>query len=378
LVRQNSGTIASISTQYITEGSFIGEVKRDFGIYAPMVFRLTAEALGTAATQDPNEQTKKNAQKFLPTLDAQRSYTLGSGVTLTTDVEKLVGKIADEYQRRTGKRLAVTSSTGDSVDIQGSDLSADEQKALNDAVLSVGGATSTSVGTPPLFHVQFKPGKLKLWMNAFIPGRIENLTFPLVQGTHLGETVLEGPKPGAKECFLTDQRLFSDDQTSSVRMQILVEIDLAASVMRFIPRTGKTVRVSCDKGSIQCERSAGADRIKAKNFSSETMADGSRRYFITIEAAGGNPCVELAGISIPSPDIDWSFQISVIFERSTGKVKLSFDGMIEPFPAFEMYAVLSGPQPTLLLQESPLPGSSPWNLPGKPNRAVTVVSKKIQ
>jgi hypothetical protein len=65
-------------------------------------------------------------------------------------------------------------------------------------------------------------------VNAFIPSRIQGLTSPLVQGPHLGETALEGPRPGANECFLSDQRLLSDDSTSSFRMQALLEIDMAA------------------------------------------------------------------------------------------------------------------------------------------------------
>jgi hypothetical protein len=148
--------------------------------------------------------------------------------------------------------------------------------------------------------------------------------------------------------------------------------------MRLTPGTGKTTRVSCDRGAVQCERKAGSDRIRAKNFSSDTLADGNSRYFVTLEAAAGNPCVELAGLSIPSPDIDWVIRVSVLFERATGKARVSFDGMIEPFPAFEMYATLNGPRPTVLLQEGPMPGSSPWNLPGSPNRAVTAVSKEVQ
>jgi hypothetical protein len=378
LIRQKSGTIASISTQYITGGSLVGEVRRDFGLHAPMVIRLTSEALQTAATQDQDAQTRKNAQKFLPSLDAERSYTLGEGVTPTPEVERLLGKIADAFRQKTGKRLAVTGAGADAVDLSVEGLSGDEQKALGDAVLDVGGASVSAAGTPTVFRVQFKPARLKLWVNAFLPGQIDNLTFPLVQGPHMGETVLEGPKPGAKECFLTDQRSFSDDPSSSFRVQALVEIDMAASTLKLTSGTGKTLRLSCDKGTVQCDKRAGADRIRAKNFSSETLGGGDRRYFVTLEAAAGNPCVDLTGVSIPSPDIDLNFRISVLFERSTGKVRVSFDGMIEPFPAFEMYAIHNGTKPTALFREGPLPGSGPWSLPGSPNRAVTVVSKEVQ
>lgn len=375
LIRQNSGTVAGISTQFITGGSFAADVRRDFGLFAPLVFRVTADALRTAAAQDPDPQTKRNAQQFLPTVDAERSYTLAPGVTLEAGVEMLVGKIADDFRRRTGKSLLVVAGAADVADFDGQGLSADDQRALGDAVLSVGGASLVTAGAT--LRVQFKPSKLKLWVNAFIPGRIQGLTSPLVQGPHLGDTALEGPKPGANECFLTDQRLFSDDPTSSFRMQALVEIDMAASTMKLTAATGKTVRVSCDRGAMQCERKAGSDRIRARNFSSETLADGNRRYFVTLEAAAGNPCVDLAGLSIPSPDIDWVIRVSILFERATGKARISFDGMIEPFPAFEMYALLNGPRPMILFQEGPLPGSSPWNLPGSPNRAVTAVTIEV-
>lgn len=375
LIRQQSGNVAGISTQFITGGSFAADVRRDFGLFAPLVFRVAAEALRTAAAQDPDPLTKQNAQKFLPTLNAERSYTLNPGVTLTAEVERLVGKIADDFRRRTGKGLLVAAGAADAVDFSGQGLSAGDWQALADAVLSVGGASLSPVGA--LLRVQFKPAKLRLWVNAFIPGRIQGLTSPLVQGPHAGETALAGPRPGANECFLTDQRLFNDDPMSSFRMQALAEIDMAASTIRLTANTGKTFRLSCDRGAVQCERRAGADRIRAKNFSSETLADGDRRYFVTLEAAAGNPCVDLAGLTIPSPDIEWVIRVSVLFERAAGKARVSFDGMVEPFPAFEIYALLNGPRPTVLLQEGPLPGSTPWNLPGSPNRAVTVVSREV-
>ena len=68
----------------------------------------------------------------------------------------------------------------------------------------------------------------------------------------------------------------------------------------------------------------------------------------------------------------------LILNFEIGKVLVSFDGMIEPFPAFEMYAIHNGTKPTVLFSEEPPPGSNPWNLLGSPNREVTVVSKEVQ
>jgi hypothetical protein len=48
-------------------------------------------------------------------------------------------------------------------------------------------------------------------------------------------------------------------------------------------------------------------------------------------------------------------------------VTVTFDGLIEHFPAVEMYATANDGNGHLFL-DCPLPGSTPWNLIGGPTR----------
>jgi hypothetical protein len=43
---------------------------------------------------------------------------------------------------------------------------------------------------------------------------------------------------------------------------------------------------------------------------------------------------------------------------------------VEPFPAFEMYAKADNGAVKTLFRISPTPGSTPWNLPMGPTKAV--------
>lgn len=237
----------------------------------------------------------------------------------------------------------------------------------------------TSEGLAQFRNLDARPvtANLKLWVNAFIPRDIENLTITIPgSGPYGGRTAIKGPastsRSASPSCYLTDQRGFSSSLSGNHRMQSLVEIDLISSSKKDTPHTDATIRVQCSTGAKECEEASKKERITVKNFSVEALPDGNTRYFFTLEAAANNPCVE-AG----SPDIDWKLLVIVLYDRLSGKAKINVDGFIEPFPAFEMYAILNGPNPTTIFQEKPIPGSTPWNLPGSPNRAVTVIAKEV-
>jgi hypothetical protein len=376
LFRQASGTVASISTQYITGGSLISEIERDFGLYAPLVFRVAGEALAEAATQSSDEGVRRGAQNILPTINGRRHYTLESGVTLTIDTERIVGKIADEFHRRTGKNLLVAGADSRAADVRTTGMTEPEKTGLRDAAAIIGGSTTVDDISSSLIRMRFPPLVLRFWVNAFIPGTIPNLTVTVTGPTpSAGLTALPGPGlaiPNGSLCYLTDQRGFSGDAAAQHRMQIMVEVDLALSTLGSTSHSDPTTGVDCAGGITRCERRANPDRIQARNFGSETLSNGSRRYFVTLTAAGSNPCITVA------PDIDWTMSVVVVWDCSSGRVTVSADGFIEPFPAFEMYANLNGSTPTTLFQEGPLTGSSPWNLPGSPNRSLTVVGKHVQ
>jgi hypothetical protein len=69
---------------------------------------------------------------------------------------------------------------------------------------------------------------------------------------------------------------------------------------------------------------------------------------------------------LTSPDIDMNFTFKA--DPVAGTVEV--DGMIDEFPAFEVYAAVDNGSPKELLAQMPLPGKSPANLPGDADRPV--------
>jgi hypothetical protein len=121
-----------------------------------------------------------------------------------------------------------------------------------------------------------------------------------------------------------------------------------------------TVEVDCEDGDVECNKPPDAGKLKVKSFTSS----GTKCSF-SFDGGAGNPC---AGAL--APDIDWLVNVTV--ERQGGgiSVTLAVGSLVEPFPAFEMYASLNGATKQLF-QRSPDPGATPWNLFGPPNKPVS-------
>lgn len=199
------------------------------------------------------------------------------------------------------------------------------------------------------------PRRIRIWINAFIPKDIPGLTKP-AGGRYLGDTMIPGPVHGVSDCFLTDNRSFSSNPAASSRLHSLCDIDLAQkSVASQMHRCDPTVEVDCEDFTTECNRSASTSNMRFAPVSvSGTLMT------IAYEGAASNGCFTGA------PDIDIIGTITVDLVAST----LSFDGNCEPFPAFEIYMSVDDGSAKTLVQRLPDSGTSPWNLPGSPNRAI--------
>ena len=62
-------------------------------------------------------------------------------------------------------------------------------------------------------------------------------------------------------------------------------------------------------------------------------------------------------------DIDYRGTITINVSARTVK----FDGFLDAFPAFEMYATANDGAGVAMFQTPPPPGNTPWNLPGDAN-----------
>jgi hypothetical protein len=83
---------------------------------------------------------------------------------------------------------------------------------------------------------------------------------------------------------------------------------------------------------------------------------------VDVKGAANNPCFS------GSPDIDYEGTITIDVPNR----KIKFEGLVEPFPAFEMHIAINDGNAIEVFSLPPILGSDPWNLPGSPNRPVNV------
>jgi hypothetical protein len=198
---------------------------------------------------------------------------------------------------------------------------------------------------------------LKIWICSFIPKDIAGYTNAVPGGG--GKTMIPGPLP-LSNCYLTDQRTFSNAPTALSRTRSTIEVDTATMALTAQSHhCDNTVEVGCGDGSEKCNKTPDSSKLKITGFTSS----GSKCSFVFAGGAG-NPC---AGVA--APDIDWLVKVTVEKQGGTVSVKLDGGSLVEPFPAFEMYASLNGTTKPLF-QRPPDPGTTPWNLFGAPNKPV--------
>lgn len=214
---------------------------------------------------------------------------------------------------------------------------------------------------------------VKIWIKAFIPQEILGYTIPVRGGPYLGQTMIPGPPFSSKPlgCFLTDQRDqgnqggFSSDIDAKSWLTSIGVIDVEQARItngkRGIHYSDLTTELNCNSGNIICER---AGSIRGKGFYGLTVIGDT--ITVKLEAAAKNPCIG------GSSDIGYNGTITIRLLNSGQQVQVSFDGYIQPFPAFEMYvSVDDGAPHAVITPQSPEPDTTPWNLPRDPNRYVS-------
>jgi hypothetical protein len=214
---------------------------------------------------------------------------------------------------------------------------------------------------------------VKIWMKAFIPRDIPGYTKTVPDGPYQGQTMIPGPfRPkglfgvGFGECYLTDGRDFSSDILAGSRLTSILDIDVQQGRIindqNGFHYSDATVRLDCFSGIPSCQQ-VGIPRGK---FYDLWVSPDGQTITIKLQAAANNPCAP------GSPDIDYKGTIIIKLLDSGQGVLVNFDGLVEPFPAFEMYASADDGEPKAIFPPvSPLPGKTPWNLVGNPNRLVS-------
>lgn len=214
---------------------------------------------------------------------------------------------------------------------------------------------------------------LFVWINAFIPKTVANYTVTVPKGTYAGHTAVPMPTPGVlanpdawplvggNPGYLTDQRDFSDDGNASVRMQSWAEIELRHDFVDYKKSnhiSSGTVEVDLTSGDVMCR-----DNAVLTACTWRTKQDlGGRRLTLRVVGKGADPCVNLAA------NIDYSGKFVV--QVYGGRVLVSFNGLLDEFPAFEAYTSFNGRTQQLFRSPPPV-GNTVTDLLGAAWRQVS-------
>lgn len=199
---------------------------------------------------------------------------------------------------------------------------------------------------------------IKIWINAFIPRVVTNYTKNVPAGIHKGKTMIPGPVLGISDCYLTDQRSFSNLPTAKSRMHSAVDVHFTQNKITLTQthRCDRTTELDCEDGDVECSEIGSTTRMKftLKSSTSTTAT-------ISFRCAANNPCSPSSRLF---GDIDFHGTLNI----DINKRQVVLDGMFDSFPAFESYISINNGNGIKIMQESPPAGNTVKNLPGNANR----------
>jgi len=291
------------------------------------------------------------------------AYTVGSDLVFadrqyspsSVEGRKLIAhELTHVVQQRAGTKSAE----------QRSDEPAErEAEAVAQSIGNAGQSDQTQRGGAAVFQPgRGKPSgikSIKVWMKSFISNNLPGQTLEIPDGPFKGRTMLKAPFSLITDCFTTDDRGFSNDLSSSARMHSEITVDLhdwPNFKLSTLKKTGTTHEIDCEDGEIECKAQASPNRMHIF----PPLVHESRMIF-PIQGAANDPCFSGA------PDIDYQGLIQI--DVASGEV--AFEGKVDAFPSFEMYASANDGTGEPVFQVDPEPDSSPFSLSGPANRKVS-------
>lgn len=205
---------------------------------------------------------------------------------------------------------------------------------------------------------------IKFWINAFIPKKVAGYT-KSVPGKQ-NYTMIPGPFPGS-DCFYTDQRNFSNNIHAESRMHSEFKLNFTGPTpnLKQWHKCDFTIECDCEDGEEECKKKGNTDRMKFKWDMANAFIKNKGLYVIQMYCRSNNPCSPSSRFG---GDIDYEGKILIDLPSR----KITFDGKIDAFPAFEAYATINDGAGVALFQESPPVGHTVMNLPGSANRKIGV------
>src|SRR5690606_887846 len=205
---------------------------------------------------------------------------------------------------------------------------------------------------------------MKLWMKAFIPGQHEQALPVPGDGEHSGKTMIML----LKRAFLTDQRDFSDDIHAPAQMHSEMEVDLVREKQVYeFHHCYETIEVDPKTGREKCRKTGSTENM---HFSEVEFWENGLGFSAALKASSKNPCLAVATVKI-MPNLDYEGTIRVALTEDRKSAAVSFDGLVESYPAFEMYASVNGGEPQTVFRVPIAEGATAADLLGPPNRHIS-------
>lgn len=225
--------------------------------------------------------------------------------------------------------------------------------------------------------------EIRLYIRAFIPRTImrsdgTQYTRALSGGAYVGKTVIPGPRllppiPGVPNWFLSDNRSFDSSPSSGARMHMEVLLDARSGAVSAPSTNGGRSNPGCDlsvgfdelAGEVVAEGHGDSSRMTITSVQTAPQPGGGLKASFTLRGAANNPLVP------GSFDIDWALNVVVLVDAGNEIASARVSGLVDPFPAFEMYVGVEGAPLIPVFQLDPRLDADPWNLIGPPNRPIT-------
>ena len=205
---------------------------------------------------------------------------------------------------------------------------------------------------------------LKLWIKAFVPDNIKGGGVVPGVGGHAGKTT----QLLLNRAFLTDGRGFSSDIHAPARMHSEIEIDLVRrrQVYEF-HHCYETIEVDPKTGEEKCRKLGDTENM---HFSDVEFFEDGRGCSFAVKASAKNPCIALATVKI-MPNLDYEGTIRIMLTADRKYASISFEGLVETYPAFEMYISLNNGPAQPVFQIPVEEGATAANLMGAPTRSLS-------
>ena len=208
--------------------------------------------------------------------------------------------------------------------------------------------------------------EIDLWMNVFIPDTLPGKYLRRAEfGPYKGRVFLKPPSIGpfapGSTSFKTDERSWRKSKSvgerfSRLHTAIWLGARPKAETSVTTRRVGKTIAID-RMDNVICSKTA---KVAQSLDVSKMKRIGSRSFAWDLTGFGRNPCNLPGMFNKLTPKIDYELRVKVAFERDRRAAKVEVAGMIDEFPAYEMYAKCNdGPTYTLFRKG---PTGSPWKL----------------